>query len=161
MAQIELTIDDHLVHLHGPDSLKTFDDNDLSYKAKLRYLLEKQGFVDKQAGERMRMVDITQSFNIYDSQAHQATKLVEELIEENPYYSLLGLDKREVENEDADDHLQLEESISKAKLEYFEGHGRGLPIRMILWYTGVDYEDDRVNEEEFQKRKAQGLYKFG
>lgn len=52
------------------------------------YLLPKQQLVDKET--RMRMVDITQSYNILDSQMFKSTKLVQEKIEENEQYNLLG-----------------------------------------------------------------------
>lgn len=61
--QIEFVIDDHLAHLHGQANLKRFDE--LSHSQKLRYLTLNQANIDKQA--RVRMIDITQSYNIHDS----------------------------------------------------------------------------------------------
>ena len=38
------------------------------------------------------------------------------------------------------------------KLYYFDVYARGEPIRMCLWYAGVDYEDINLEgqEEEFK-----------
>ena len=38
--------------------------------------------------ERMRMIDITQSYNIFDSTNFKTTKLVQDKIENNPEYDL-------------------------------------------------------------------------
>lgn len=74
-----------MLHLHGTQkNLEKF--KDLVPEAKLRYLLDKQQFINKE--ERMRMVDITQSFNIFDSAMYKETKTVEEKLETNKDYNL-------------------------------------------------------------------------
>lgn len=59
-------------------------------------------------------------------------------------------------------------SVTIPTLEYFDGrfdgqlqHGRAMPIRMLLWYTNVNYKDERISYEEFEKRKKADAYKFG
>ena len=44
------------------------------------------------------------------------------------------------------------------KLIYFAGHGRGLPLRMILDYCNAEFEDERVKFEEFMPRKLAGEF---
>jgi len=44
------------------------------------------------------------------------------------------------------------------KLEYFKGHGRAMPIRMILWYCNIDFDDNYVTFEEFSQNKKDGKY---
>ena len=85
IRQIELVIDDHLVHLHGKENLERF--SSLSYDIKLRYLLDKQECFD--FNERVRMIDITQSYNIFDSTLFKEAKFIEELVEENKNYTLI------------------------------------------------------------------------
>lgn len=60
----------------------------LKPEEKLRYMLGKQQFVYKE--ERMRMVDITQSYNIYDSIAFKKTKSLQEKIETNNKFNLVS-----------------------------------------------------------------------
>ena len=36
-----------------------------------------------------------------------------------------------------------------------------MAIRMVLYYTGVTFNDNRISFEEFQKRKKEGVYLFG
>lgn len=57
-------VDNHLVHLHGEESMKKFNEV-LTYSKKLRYLSLQQANFDK--NERVRMIDITQSYNVLDS----------------------------------------------------------------------------------------------
>lgn len=52
----------------------------------MRYILEKQNLIDK--NRRMRMVDITQSYNLLDSLTFKQTKVVSEKVEENEHYTL-------------------------------------------------------------------------
>lgn len=42
---------------------------------------------------------------------------------------------------------------SKARLTYFDGMGLGEPIRLLLAYGGVDYEDVRIKMEDWPKIK--------
>ena len=41
----------------------------------------------------------------------------------------------------------------KVELLYFDGYGRAEIIRIILNYGGVDFEDKRVNGEEWRQIK--------
>merc|ERR1719329_877508 len=84
IRQIELVVDSHLTHLHGKWNMDKF--RDLNVDQKLRYILQKQHLVDKEM--RMRMVDITQSFNLLDSQMFKTTKIVQEKVEDNEHYTL-------------------------------------------------------------------------
>ena len=47
------------------------------------------------------------------------------------------------------------------KFEYFDGHGRGLSIKILLEFLKVEYEDERLSMKEFGGRKAAGKYKYG
>lgn len=87
IKQIENVCDDHLLHLHGLENLNQHFKH-LKPEEKLRYLLLKQQFVHKD--ERMRMVDITQSYNIYDSIAFKKTKSLQEKIETNEKFNLVS-----------------------------------------------------------------------
>jgi len=71
--------------LHGENNLNAHFKH-LSVDEKLRYLLDKQQLVYKD--ERMRLVDITQSYNIYDSLAFKKAKGVQEKIESNEQFNL-------------------------------------------------------------------------
>lgn len=87
IKQIELICDDHLSHLHGLENLNQHFKH-LKPEEKLRYLLSKQQLVHKD--ERMRMVDITQSYNIYDSIAFKKSKSLQEKIETNNQFNLVS-----------------------------------------------------------------------
>lgn len=39
------------------------------------------------------------------------------------------------------------------KLVYFQGKGRGEPIRLIFHHFGVDFDDIRLSQEEWQAHK--------
>ena len=47
------------------------------------------------------------------------------------------------------------------KLEYFGVHGRAMPIRMLLNYCNVEFEDSMVDFPTFGKNKAEGKYPMG
>ena len=49
----------------------------------------------------------------------------------------------------------------KPKLYYFEGYGRGEPIRMLLALAKVDYEDIRLTQGEFKEMKERGEFPSG
>ena len=49
---------------------------------------------------------------------------------------------------------------SKLKLTYFPLKGRAEPIRLTLVAGGIEFEDERINFEEFGKRKATGEFPF-
>ena len=55
-------------------------------ESKLRYLLKVQLLVNK--NERMRMLDITQSYDIKESVVYSKSKIVAEKLEENENYQL-------------------------------------------------------------------------
>lgn len=82
--QIELVIDSHLEHLHGNWRMSEFQG--MEPESKLRYLLKVQLLVNK--NERMRMLDITQSYDIKESVVYSKSKVVAEKLEENPNYQL-------------------------------------------------------------------------
>ena len=53
-----------------------------------------------------------------------------------------------------------QQQITLPTLEYFNdgfdgqlAHGRAMAIRMVLYYTGVTYNDNRISMKEFQERK--------
>merc|ERR1711935_851813 len=47
------------------------------------------------------------------------------------------------------------------KLQYFDLHGRAAHLRMTLWYCGIKYEDCRLTQEEFGKKKTAGEFQWG
>jgi glutathione S-transferase len=47
------------------------------------------------------------------------------------------------------------------KLTYFNAGGRADQIRALFIYTGTKYEDERISNEEFLKRKENGDLPFG
>ena len=47
------------------------------------------------------------------------------------------------------------------RLIYFNARGRAEVSRMILAQAGVEYEDVRYNQEEWQAEKATGKYVLG
>ena len=47
---------------------------------------------------------------------------------------------------------------SKPTLTYFHLHGKNEPIRMLLAKAGVDYNDVRINFEQFAEIKATGKF---
>ena len=49
----------------------------------------------------------------------------------------------------------------KIKLYYFNGAGRALPVRLCLAYGGIPFEDIRMSLEEYNKKEAEGFFKFG
>lgn len=64
-----------------------FEFQGMNTEAKLSYLLKKQQLVNK--AERMRMQDITQSYDIKQSQTFKKIKIVEDKLDTNPDYHLL------------------------------------------------------------------------
>jgi len=86
--QVEHVIDDHLIHLHGLDKLGEFEE--LTYSQKLRYLMLNQANLDK--SQRVRMIDITQSYNIHDSSQYSLSKKLEDILDDNKDYELLEED---------------------------------------------------------------------
>lgn len=72
-----MVIDDHIIHLHGKDEMYQFED--LNYEQRLRYLLDLQNNINKE--KRMRMVDITQSYDILNSIQYAVTKKVEKQLD--------------------------------------------------------------------------------
>eukprot|EP00188_Purpureofilum_apyrenoidigerum_P003329 Plantae.Rhodophyta-Purpureofilum_apyrenoidigerum.ctg3459.p1 GENE.Plantae.Rhodophyta-Purpureofilum_apyrenoidigerum.ctg3459~~Plantae.Rhodophyta-Purpureofilum_apyrenoidigerum.ctg3459.p1 ORF type:complete len:208 (+),score=37.29 Plantae.Rhodophyta-Purpureofilum_apyrenoidigerum.ctg3459:352-975(+) len=49
----------------------------------------------------------------------------------------------------------------KLKLIYFDGKGRAEPIRLALSIGKVDFEEERVNFDEFVARKKSGEFMYG
>jgi len=43
------------------------------------------------------------------------------------------------------------------KLYYFNGRGRGEPVRMLLSLANVKFEDKRITENEWQELKQSNL----
>jgi hypothetical protein len=43
--------------------------------------------------------------------------------------------------------------MSKYKLLYFDGKGRGEPIRLLFHIIGVEFEDVRLSDEEWETVK--------
>merc|ERR1712008_133177 len=50
------------------------------------------------------------------------------------------------------------QTTTKIKLTYFNGKGRTEPARLILAYAGVDYEDCRIEFEDWPKLKP--IFRF-
>jgi len=48
--------------------------------------------------------------------------------------------------------------MSQVKVTYFNGRGRAEVTRMILTIGKVDFEDKRVNQEEWAKLKESEFY---
>ena len=49
----------------------------------------------------------------------------------------------------------------KLKLYYFNIPGKGEPIRLACAYSGIDFEDVRVDREQFEKLKQESKLPFG
>ena len=47
------------------------------------------------------------------------------------------------------------------KLYYLDLYGIGEPIRMLLSYLKIDYEDIRLDGDQMIKYKTEGLFEFG
>ena len=50
------------------------------------------------------------------------------------------------------------QTTPKIKLTYFNGKGRTEPARLILAYAGVDYEDNRIEFEDWPKLKPSKIF---
>ena len=50
------------------------------------------------------------------------------------------------------------QTTPKIKLTYFNGKGRTEPARLILAYAGVDYEDCRIEFEDWPKLKPSKIF---
>ena len=48
--------------------------------------------------------------------------------------------------------------MAKLKLTYFNGKGRAEAARLILAQAGVDYEDDRIEFEDWPELKSSIFY---
>jgi len=49
-----------------------------------------------------------------------------------------------------DDIDDVKQNIqNRMKLEYFPLHGRGMMIRMVLYYCNIDFDDVHVTMEDF------------
>ena len=54
------------------------------------------------------------------------------------------------------------EKIYPLKMEYFDFHGRGLQLRMLLNYLkDCNWEDCPMSNEDFAKNKESGYLKYG
>ena len=47
------------------------------------------------------------------------------------------------------------------KVVYFNGMGRAEFIRMMLWHAGVDFEDERIEQEDWPGIKMSGRFPLG
>ena len=45
-------------------------------------------------------------------------------------------------------------------IEYFDLHGRALQLRMLAWYCNVPFKETRITQEEFDRNKKNGKYRF-
>ena len=54
-----------------------------------------------------------------------------------------------------------ESSSEPCKLVYFNAHGRGEPLRMMLTYKGVKFVDDVITVPEYKEKRASGELKTG
>ena len=50
------------------------------------------------------------------------------------------------------------QTTPKIKLTYFNGKGRTEPARLILAYAGVDYEDCRIEFQDWPKLKPSKIF---
>ena len=48
--------------------------------------------------------------------------------------------------------------MGKLKLIYFNGRGRGEPARLILAQAGVEYEDERIEFEDWPALKSSKMF---
>ena len=48
--------------------------------------------------------------------------------------------------------------MGKLKLIYFNGRGRGEPARLILAQAGVEYEDERIEFEDWPALKPSKMF---
>ena len=48
--------------------------------------------------------------------------------------------------------------MGKLKLIYFNGRGRGEPARLILAQAGVEYEDERIEFEDWPAFKPSKMF---
>ena len=48
--------------------------------------------------------------------------------------------------------------MGKLKLIYFNGRGRGEPARLILAQAGVEYEDERIEFEDWAALKPSKMF---
>lgn len=51
--------------------------------------------------------------------------------------------------------------MAQARLHYFDGFGRAECTRIILRFTGTEFEDNRHTDDTFAEFKAQGISEFG
>ncbi|KAF4526978.1 hypothetical protein B566_EDAN001525 [Ephemera danica] len=47
--------------------------------------------------------------------------------------------------------------MAKAKMTYFKFHGLGEPVRFMMAYTGVTWEEELIEVEDFPKHKAAAI----
>ena len=89
VKQIEQTIDSHIRECHGPKNVSKF--KGLSYDQKLQYLLEIQSEItdinhNSIAQNRMRMIGLTQSYNLFDQQIFLKISKMKQALEDDPNY---------------------------------------------------------------------------
>ncbi len=44
---------------------------------------------------------------------------------------------------------------------YFDIKGKGEPIRLLFFLSGIDFEDVRMKPDEFMERKANNEFPYG
>lgn len=145
VTQIEKVIDDHLRDLHGSKGLKYFEDFD--YDEKLRYLLEMAAEFNNR--DRMRIINIIQSYDIFLSHQFRNTQIVRNLIEKNRRYQLIHSkeeqDRTEKDMEDNDDDGPNLWEEQREPEQDKSGNGKS---------KRIENENDNGGEDEDQKGKG-------
>lgn len=92
LKQVELVVEDHIKALHGKGGLKYFNDEDnvMPLEEKINYLITKQAKIpiEGEHGPRLRLVGITQSYDVFDSVQFKKVKAIKLKLETNQEYTL-------------------------------------------------------------------------
>ena len=79
------TIDSHIMAHHGDECIEEF--KKLTYKSKIQYI-ENTSLMKIKTDKRLRMVGMTQSYNIDDSLTFKSNKKLKQILESNSNYTL-------------------------------------------------------------------------